>query len=302
MKVLEITNLTKKIRNKTIVDNISLHVNKGEIVGFLGPNGAGKTTTIKLIAGLLNINNGDIKINNHSIINDKEKALYDLGAIVENPDLYKDLSGRKNLEYLSKFYDDDTLGYIDSVVELVKMKNRIDHKVKTYSLGMRQRVGLASALLHMPKLLILDEPTNGLDPLGIKELRELLKDIASKADTGILVSSHILSEMELMCDRFYIIDNGKIVDEKSLTTIKKDNNNYKLLTTNNTITLEYLINNNIISNISDNIIHFKYNDSIPKLIKDLINNNIEILEIYKDKSNLENEFLDITVGTKDQII
>ena len=302
MKVLEIINTSKKIKKRTIINNINMYVNEGEIVGFLGPNGAGKTTAIKLIAGLLKLNSGDIKINGHSIITEQEKALSYLGAIVENPDLYKDITGRQNLEYFAKFYNDEASKYIDSVVELVKMKNRIDHKVKTYSLGMRQRVGLATALLHMPKLLILDEPTNGLDPLGIKELRELLKQIATKSNAGILVSSHILSEMELMCDRIYIIDNGVIVDEKLMSSIKEINNNYNLSTKDDEAAIKYLNNKQIDCKIMNDIINFKYNSDITQFIKELLNNNIEIVEIYKDKSNLENEFLDITNGTKNQII
>ncbi len=210
MELLSLHGVTKVIKNRTIVNNVNLVVNKGEIVGFLGPNGAGKTTTIKMILSLFKKTKGTIKICGYDIDKDFEKAMTHVGAIVENPDLYKGLSGRENLEYFASFYDDSVKKNINTVVKLVKMENRIDDKIKTYSLGMRQRTGLAQSLLHAPPLLILDEPTNGLDPLGIRELRDLLKKITKEMNVGVLVSSHLLSEMELMCNRIYIIDNGVI--------------------------------------------------------------------------------------------
>lgn len=216
MELLKIEGVTKKIKNKTIVDDISLMVHSGEIVGFLGPNGAGKTTTIKMIMGLFSITDGSISICGHDVKTDFEEAMKNVGAIVENPDLYKRLSGKQNLEYFAAFHGKEAYENIDSVVEMVKMKERINDKVKTYSLGMRQRVGLAQALLHMPSLLVLDEPTNGLDPIGIKEMRDMLKYLATESNAGVFISSHLLSEMELICDRIYIIDNGVIIAEKEI--------------------------------------------------------------------------------------
>jgi ABC-2 type transport system ATP-binding protein len=186
MELLRIENLTKTIRKKKILDSISLTVNSGEIVGFLGPNGAGKTTTIKLILGLFRITEGSISICGHDVTTDFENAMKNVGGIVENPDLYKRLTGRENLEYFASMHDGIDKESIDGIVELVKMSERIDHKVKTYSLGMCQRIGIAQALLHNPRLLVLDEPTNGLDPLGIKELRDLLKYLSTEADVECL--------------------------------------------------------------------------------------------------------------------
>ena len=161
MELLRIENLTKTIRNKKIIDSISLTVNSGEIVGFLGPNGAGKTTTIKMIMGLFHITSGKITICGHDVTTDFENAMKYVGGIIENPDLYKRMTGRENLEYFASMHDNVSKENIDGIVELVKMMDRIDDKVKTYSLGMRQRIGLAQALLHNPRLLVLDEPTNG---------------------------------------------------------------------------------------------------------------------------------------------
>ena len=211
MELLKIQGLTKIIKKRKILDNISLTVNSGEIVGFLGPNGAGKTTTIKLIMGLFHITEGEIKICGHDSVTDFEAAMANVGGIIENPDLYKRMTGRENLEYFASMHENVDKKNIDDIVKLVKMSERIDDKVKTYSLGMCQRVGIAQALLHNPRLLVLDEPTNGLDPIGIKELRDLLKLLAKEAGVGVFISSHLLSEMELMCDRIYIIDEGVIM-------------------------------------------------------------------------------------------
>ena len=299
---LEIQNLCKKIKNKEIIKNISLHINKGEIVGFLGPNGAGKTTTIKMIMGLLKIDSGSIKINGFDVSTEFESAMINVGSIVENPELYKNLTGRENLRYLANFYDDKAINNLESVIELVKMKDVIDNKVKTYSLGMRQRVGLASTLLHMPSLLILDEPTNGLDPLGIKELRDLLKTLAKKSDVGIMVSSHLLSEMELMCDRIYIIDNGIIVDERLLHNKKENDYHYGYITSNNETLIKYLKQESINYIIDEKEVKAKLEiNQVVKINKYLFNNNIDIYAINRTSLTLEDEFINITSGSKNQI-
>lgn len=221
--VLELKNVSKIIGKVALVENISFKVNKGEIFGFLGPNGAGKTTTIKMITGLYNITEGEIYIDGHNVRTDFEKALNSVGAIIENPEMYGYLSGRDNLRLYARMHGVINKKRIDEVVNLVKLGNRIDDKVSRYSLGMRQRLGVAQALLHSPSLLILDEPTNGLDPMGIKELREMLRELAQKEGLSVLVSSHLLSEMELMCDRFGIIDSGNMIGIKTLEDIKKSN-------------------------------------------------------------------------------
>jgi ABC-2 type transport system ATP-binding protein len=208
--------VTKRIRNKTIVDRLTLEIPRGEVFGLLGPNGAGKTTTIRMMVGLMSLTEGEILINGHSIRKSYEQAIRHVGAIVENPEMYKFLTGYQNLVHYARMVPGTPMKRIDEVVSLVGLNNRIDDKVKTYSLGMRQRLGVAQALLHKPSLLILDEPTNGLDPAGIRELRDYLRKLAEEEGITVVVSSHLLSEMELMCDRVAIIQAGKLVDVRSI--------------------------------------------------------------------------------------
>ncbi|GAA3400984.1 ABC transporter ATP-binding protein [Paenibacillus hodogayensis] len=210
--VVQLRNVTKRIGGKTIVDSLSFDVPKGEVFGFLGPNGAGKTTTIRMMVGLISMSAGEVLVNGLSVNKQFEQAMRHVGAIVENPELYKFLTGYQNLIHFARMIPGVTRERIDEVVALVKLENRIHDKVKTYSLGMRQRLGVAQAILHKPDVLILDEPTNGLDPEGIRELRDYLRQLSKEEGTAIIVSSHLLSEMELMCDRVAVIQNGKLVD------------------------------------------------------------------------------------------
>lgn len=209
--VLDVQSLRKKIKNTVIVDDVSFQVKKGEIFGLLGPNGAGKTTIIRMIASLINRTDGKVIINGHDLDNDFEGAMNDLGAIVENPEFYKFMTGRKNMIHYARMSQKSIPNErIEEVSKLVKLDHAMNKKVKTYSLGMRQRLGVAQAILHHPNLLILDEPTNGLDPQGIREFRDYLRELANEG-IGVLVSSHLLSEMQLMCDRFAVIEKGKLI-------------------------------------------------------------------------------------------
>ncbi|EKY26681.1 ABC transporter ATP-binding protein [Clostridium celatum] len=219
--ILDVNNLSKKFKNFTAVDNISFQLHSGEILGFLGPNGAGKTTTIKMITGLVKSNSGSITINGYDINKDFEDAMSNVGAIVETPHLYENMTGYENIKFFSNLCKNATKEHIEECIKLSGLKNRLNDKVKNYSLGMKQRLGLTIALLNNPKLLILDEPTNGLDPIGIKVLREFLKDLAHNKNLSILVSSHILTEMELLCDKVLIITNGKMRCIKSMEEINK---------------------------------------------------------------------------------
>ncbi|GIP22710.1 ABC transporter ATP-binding protein [Paenibacillus sp. J22TS3] len=213
--VVRLTNVTKKIGAKTIIDRLTLDIPAGQVFGFLGPNGSGKTTTIRMMVGLMSITQGDIVINGSSIKSDFEKAVAHVGAIVENPEMYKFLTGYQNMVHYARM---SGVGKerIDEAVALVGLENRIHDKVKTYSLGMRQRLGVAQAILQRPKLLILDEPTNGLDPQGIRELRDYLRQLTQQEGTTVFVSSHLLSEMELMCDTVAVIQGGRLIDVRSL--------------------------------------------------------------------------------------
>ncbi|KKO51021.1 ABC transporter ATP-binding protein [Paenibacillus sp. DMB20] len=216
--IVRLMGVTKVISSRTIVHDLTLDIPAGQVFGFLGPNGAGKTTTIRMMVGLMSISKGDILIGGHSIRKNYEQASSLIGAIVENPEMYKFLTGYKNLVHYARMMPGITEQRIHEVVELVGLKDRIHDKVRTYSLGMRQRLGVAQALLHRPKLLILDEPTNGLDPQGIRELRDYLRRLSREEGTTVFVSSHLLSEMELMCDMVGIIQQGRLVDIRQLRT------------------------------------------------------------------------------------
>lgn len=214
--VVRMIGVSKKIGRKTLIDKLNLEIPSGQVFGFLGPNGAGKTTTIRMMVGLISISEGDIYIGASSVKHNFEDAMKQVGAIVENPEMYKFLTGYQNLLHYARMSPGVPAERIDEVVERVGLSNRIHEKVKTYSLGMRQRLGVAQAILHRPKLLVLDEPTNGLDPQGIRELRDYLRELAHVEGTTVFVSSHLLSEMELMCDTVAVIKQGKLMDVKQL--------------------------------------------------------------------------------------
>lgn len=219
--VLEVNKLSKKFGERVAVNDVSFEVIEGEIFGLIGPNGAGKTTIIKMLTGLAKPTNGEIFIDGISLQNHFEKAISKLGGIIETPDLYSYMTGMENLKFFASLYPHISQKKIDEIVALVGMEKRIHDKVRNYSLGMKQRVGIAQALLHDPKILILDEPTNGLDPNGIRDMRKFLIGLARKKHISILVSSHILSEMEQLCDTVAIIDGGKILEIKTLEQIKR---------------------------------------------------------------------------------
>jgi ABC-2 type transport system ATP-binding protein len=208
--VLAASHLTKVIGKRTIVDDVSFELRPGEVFGFLGPNGAGKTTTIRMLVGLIRPTEGSVTICGYDLRRDFENALRCVGCIVENPDLYRFMSGRENLEHFARMLG-ASHDEIERVASLVNLAHRLDQRVGTYSLGMRQRLGIAQALLGNPRVLILDEPANGLDPAGIREIRELLRTLAAEKQMAIFISSHLLAEIELICDRVAIIHKGKIL-------------------------------------------------------------------------------------------
>ena len=215
MEILKCVKLEKKVKDKILVQDISFSVNQGEVVGLVGPNGAGNTTIIKLILGLVKITKGNVYINGLDIEKNFVKAIEKVGAIVENPDLYMYLSGYDNLKITANNYKNISKERINEVIKIVGLENRIKDKVSTYSLGMRQRLGIAEAIINNPQLLILDEPTNGLDVEGIIEIRNLIKEL-SKKGIAILVSSHNLSEIGNICSRIIAVKNGKIVEDSDI--------------------------------------------------------------------------------------
>ena len=297
--ILSCEKLNKKIKKKQILKDVSFELNKGEILGFIGPNGAGKTTTIKLILGLQSITSGTVKINNYNIETDFVKAIEKVGAIVENPDFYMYLSGRKNLEIIADMYKNVTKERINEVIKIVGLENRINDKVSKYSLGMRQRLGIAQAIINKPNLLILDEPTNGLDPEGIKELRDLIFNLAKNENMAIFISSHNLAELESFCNKICIIKNGEIIESTSLEKIRLERENEKSVFSVEINDTELLksINNSDIEIISKTkfTINIEKKD-VPDFVKQLVNNNIKVYQVYEEKLTLEEAFLKKTGG------
>ncbi len=222
-KVLEVSNLSKSFGKRKILDNINLTIYEGDIIGLIGPNGAGKTTLIKTILRLYYCDKGSVKICGYDTKKQLEQALSKVGSIIEKPDMYDQLTGRKNLKITELLNDLHDQKYVEEIIEFVGLKTRINDKVKKYSLGMKQRLAIANALIKKPKLLILDEPTNGLDPKGRRELRQMLKTISQEQNMSILISSHILSEVENICDRVVIIDQGRLVKEFGIEEVKYKN-------------------------------------------------------------------------------
>ncbi|MED3791407.1 ATP-binding cassette domain-containing protein [Niallia alba] len=303
LNALEVTNLTKRIKGRNIVDNVSFSVEKGEIFGLLGPNGAGKTTIIRMIVNLINRTNGKVVIDSHNVDNDFSKAMSSLGAIVENPEFYKYMSGYKNLKHYARMAKEPiTEERFNEVIKLVGLENAIHQKVKTYSLGMRQRLGVAQALLHNPTLLILDEPTNGLDPQGIREFRDYLHLLASQG-ISVLVSSHLLSEMQLMCHRFAIIEKGKLIHiSKMDETVSEEEEvsvrevAFELESPEKAV--DILRNSDIkveeISIKERELVVKLAKETIPLVNKLFVENDVAVYGIYVVKATLEDRFLEIT--------
>lgn len=220
--VLSLKNVTKAYRGKTVVKALSFSLYPGQVFGFIGPNGAGKSTTIKMICGLTSISSGDIYIDGYNIKRSFKKAIKNVGAVIETPQMYSYLSGYDNLKLFARLCDKNAMKRINNVMKLTGITSYANKKVSTYSLGMKQRLGIAQALLNKPKLLILDEPTNGLDPDGIIEIRRLIKTLAEKEKMAIIISSHNLAELELVCNQIAIIDDGNLISYKNMKEIKQE--------------------------------------------------------------------------------
>jgi ABC-2 type transport system ATP-binding protein len=296
--VLELKDVSKVIKGKTIIDSLSFGVQEGEVFGFLGPNGAGKTTTIRMIVGLMGISEGDIIVNGTSVKSNFEDAIRDIGAIVENPELYKFLSGYKNLQHFARMHKGITDERIKEVVELVGLTDRIHDKVKTYSLGMRQRLGIAQCLLHKPKVLILDEPTNGLDPAGIREIRDYIRRLARENGMAVIVSSHLLSEMEMMCDRIGIIQKGKLVDVQQVKEFVQGNEQVYQIETGESAKVSKIVSEaypDLQHQINAGKMQIALTkEQVPELINTLVQHNIDIYSVMPVAKTLEDRFLEIT--------
>lgn len=293
--VVELKNLSKTIGSKKIIDNLSLSLYPGQITGFLGPNGAGKTTTIRMMVGLMKPSGGDIVIDGKLLADDFEEGLSKVGVIVENPEMYKFMSGYKNLLHFARMHKGVTKARIDEIINQVGMQNRIHEKVSTYSLGMRQRLGLAQALLHRPKFLILDEPTNGLDPAGIREFRTYLKLIAEKEGVSVFVSSHMLSEIELMCDRIAVIQNGKLVDIRDMTA---DQESHYYIEAFPVESAESMLKAEgfTVEAYNEGFIINAEKTQIPGLVQQIAVHEMQLFAVQPHRKTLEDQFLEMTGG------
>ncbi len=294
--VLKCQDLHKKFGKKEILKGVSFDLHQGDILGFIGPNGAGKTTTIKLILGLQSITSGTVTINGYDIEKQFTKAISKVGAIIENPDLYMYLSGFQNLKLVANMYKDVDRARIMEVVNLVKLDNRISDKVSKYSLGMRQRLGVAQAILHKPDLLILDEPTNGLDPEGIKELRELLKDLAQKENMAIFISSHNLAEIETLCNKVCIIQNGSIIESSDIEKVKETAQVHYRFVLDSTDKLSEILSYPMEIKKKGEVAIDVSREQVPEVVKTLVKHDIKIYEVHEEQMSLEDAFLKKTGG------
>ncbi|EXJ23073.1 ABC transporter, ATP-binding protein [Alkalibacterium sp. AK22] len=297
--VLTVSHLKKDIKKKTIIHDVSFDIKEGEILGFLGPNGSGKTTTLRMIVGLSRPTAGDVEICGYSLKKNFVQAMSQVGCIIEGPDLYGYMSGYKNLELLGSMSQGVTKEDIDSTVKLVGMENRIHDKVDVYSMGMKQRIGLAQALIHKPKLLILDEPTNGLDPQGIHEFREIVKRLARERGLSVLISSHLISEVQLMCDRVSIINKGHIIQNADIKDILATGE--AVWTVNEPEKAQQLIKDRFgleTTRAPEGLKALVDMDTLPAINKTLIEAGFEISFVDNKKRTLEDLFLELTEKDK----
>ncbi|MEG0308257.1 MAG: ABC transporter ATP-binding protein [Clostridium sp.] len=298
--ILRLDKVYKSYGKVQVIKGISFEVNEGEIYGFLGANGSGKTTTIRMITGLIKPDKGNVYINGYDVQKQFVKAVDSMGCIVENPDLYEDFTGRQNLNIFAKLYGNVDKKRIDEVIEVIGLKDRIDDKVKKYSLGMKQRLGLGQALLPNPKLLILDEPTNGLDPIGIVDFRKIIRDLVEKHKTAVFISSHILAEIEQLCTRVAFIDKGEIISVEDTKNLKYKNiESISIKVSDNNKAIEALKDIDFIKNVIDKgdmLLLTCEKNCFPMLINVLTTKGIEILDICKVQQNLEDRFMEIARG------
>lgn len=301
MKVLEVKGVKKKLGKKEIIKGLDLSVNEGEIFGFLGPNGAGKTTTIRMLVGLISPNEGEIVVCGKSVLSEKEQALKNVGAVVENPELYKYLSGRENLMQIARIRK-VSKEEVEELIDLVGLKDRIDDKVRKYSLGMKQRLGLAAALIGNPKLLILDEPTNGLDPSGIIDFRDVVKKAARERGMAVFISSHILSEVQNLCDRVAFINNGviKSVEDIHDNSMETELDSLTLIVSSDKEqAIKVLKDIGFVnsSTVIDEEVHIIVETGkTTELLKILLKNNVLVEEIYKNRKGLEQRYMELVEG------
>ncbi|MEH7443596.1 ABC transporter ATP-binding protein [Bacillus sp. JJ1122] len=294
---LSVKGLKKRIGKKEIIKGLDFELKRGEVFGFLGPNGAGKTTTIRMLVGLIRPTSGTIEICGYNVEKDFTKAMTQMGCIVENPELYSYLTGWENLEHFARMLPNVEPSYIDEVVKLVRLEERIHDPVKTYSLGMRQRLGIAQALLGKPKVLILDEPTNGLDPMGIREMRSFIRFLAEEEGLTVLVSSHLLSEIQLMCDRVAIISRGTVIKVDTVDSLLALQERVIWRVEPYKKGKEILMGHTSVTDGADGTLITPYSESDTSTWnKELVDHGILVKEMNRKLPALEDLFLELTGG------
>lgn len=296
--VIETKNLTKKYGSSPVVDNINLHVPKGKIYGLLGRNGAGKTTTMKMMLKLIKVTNGNINLFGEDFRNN---SLYKkIGSIIETPGFYQNLTARDNLKILAKLHGNITDKEIQEALEVVGLHKEEKKTFSNFSLGMKQRLGIAAAIMHNPELLILDEPINGLDPIGISEIRSFLLRLSHEKGVTIFISSHVLSEIEQIADVIGVMNNGKLIEEVNILELQDKLKHYIEITVSDTKSAEKILKDNFSIkdySIIDNTIYiYDSNKNISDINKSLVQNNISVTKLNPCKETLEAYFENLIGG------
>lgn len=297
--ILQTNHLTKIIDGKELVTDVNIHVKKGEIYGFLGPNGAGKTTVMKMITNLWKPTKGTVELFGKTLETTSYEVLKRMGSIIEFPTFYEHISGKDNLQLHCEYMGYYNKGSIDEVLEMLNLGEAANKPVKSYSLGMKQRLGIARAILCKPELVVLDEPTNGLDPAGMKQLRDLFKMLCSEYGITLIISSHLLSEIESIADKIGVINHGRMMKEISMKEISEMNTAYIELAVTDTQKAAYVLAEKMELNnfkiINDSKIRiYEVNVTTQKISKELMLNGVEITSINKHTETLEDYFLKMT--------
>jgi ABC-2 type transport system ATP-binding protein len=295
--VLQVDHVSKVIGKKTILHDVSLSVERGEIFGLLGPNGSGKTTLIRTVVGLIKETEGTIIVNGFPLKEQFTSAMKSIGAIIENPEFYDYLTGYQNLKHFANMHEGITSERLDEVIALVKLENSIHAKVKTYSLGMRQRLGVAQAILHKPALLLLDEPTNGLDPAGMREFRTYLQTLCREEGISILIASHLLKEVEALCDRVGIIQDGELKAIQDLSPNRQDQGMYVEFEVSDAQKAADLLSQEFEVTMRSHIIDVAIvKEQIPAVNRKLVDSDILVYRITPVYETLEDSFMSVTEG------
>ncbi|MNM55281.1 Daunorubicin/doxorubicin resistance ATP-binding protein DrrA [compost metagenome] len=294
--IVSTSKLSKKYGDTYRVKDIDLFVKKGDIYGFLGPNGAGKSTTLKMLLGLVKPTNGTFKIFDQEFESNRSNILKEVGSLIESPSYYGHLSGIENMRVMQRLREVPDKNVAEAL-RIVRLENQKDKKVSHYSLGMKQRLGIAMALLAFPKLLILDEPTNGLDPAGISEIRELIQTLPRRYGITVLISSHLLSEIEQIATSVGIINNGKMLFQGEMDELKmKSKSTIAIKTDNNRLAKDILVRRGIVNTQEGDFLMLRdiIDRQVVQINKELTNHDIGVLRIEEHKKSLENIFLSLT--------